>query len=823
VPPPPVVRRYADKEELLREGLIEQHKGHSQIWKHVLKLKDPAKGGETFVCCYPVFRSGNGGGAAANVFGGGSAAAGPDGICGTLFTPKATAASVAGRTTSYSTSTLAKHFNSVHKGSGVTSGQAAAHSHHHEVSAAPPPASPFALAERGGEAQKDREHLAQARLYCYGDSPISQRLFLCPYMRDALQSGKTTKYNYISREDLVDYVESEYLSFCLMFRWAVEVSECYYATIPFQQLSHDGGTLGSGDSYLAHGATWAFPHISVGHAMDNFWRGPSPWGGCQNMFCDAFDMMNVCVGFTQNKDHTGAGQAAVIKDNYENVLGDAAAFDRVTSCTISDFAALSVAAHLDQQADGCKMHSGDKVGSWAIGSLARKDGSGTGALVDPFPDGVAILAKIRTAAKYYSYASRSDQLRSACLTVQQTYAKPKVDLNGTRIAAKHRLLESMLRLWKPHNTVVHALASGTALQKRDGLRITISDEEWGVAAELESVLATVATATTTVQFEALYTGGMRCIVQAKLVHGLGGSSLAVVDFAQSVKDHKLPRKSKDVATFSAAGKECVSRARSEAEKRFGPQLAKHELAAIVFDVRLKGMRFLKDGQRTAAIAAAEEYLAPHLAAVGIAGGPPAAGSDDGGGSARDDDASDDGESSGPEDPFSVGASEESQVPDETAEEMARALVAKWLAVEIDFVAAVPELGRHGVKNNKLSITEHLFDLDLGAMYCKLMKNPMLNCYKPCFVAGLALCSSNLSQSFCERTISTAALVMPDSNTLMQPHLVEMCCVLRMNRRFVEHMRSSYPDLPAKLLREHEERASKAAAGGGASQAAASSQ
>jgi hypothetical protein len=820
---PLVVRRFADKDKLLAGGLIEKHGGpRSCLWEHAFKLKHPTEGGKNFVCCFPVYRDGNGGGAAAKIFGAGSATADSDGICGKLWALEPTAASAAkSSAASYSSSKIAKHFNQVHKGSGATTGQAAALAHHREVSAAAPPSSPFAIAAIGGQAQKDREHLAQARLYCYGDSPISQRLFLCPYMHAALQSGKATQYNFISREDLLDYVQSEYLNFCLMFRWAVEVSECYYAMITFMQLSHDGGTLGSGDSYLAHGATWAFPHISVEHAMNDIWR------GLRGMICESFDMMNVCVGFTQNKDHTGQGQADIIKDNYTNVLGDETAFDRVTSSTISDFAALAVASKLDQQADGCKMHSGDKVGSWAIGHLTRKDGSGTGALVNPFPVGVALVAKVRDAAKYYSYASRSDELEKACELHNQSFAKPKVDLNGTRIAAKHRLLESMLRLWKPHNTIVHALASGTTGEKRSADRIRISDEEWAIAAEFEAVLAAIATATTIVQFEALYTGGMRCIVQAKLVHELQSENLAVFDFEQSMKDHKLPRGRKAVNNFSAAGKECVARANSEAQKRFGPPLAKHELAAIVFDARLKGMRFLEAEQRAAAIAAAVEYLASHLVAIGLAGGSPAAGSDDndGGIILSDNDAS----SGSDDDMFSLGASnfspsasEESPMTTETAEEVAQALVAKWLTLEVDFIVAVPDLLKYRITNKKLSITKHLFDLDLGAMYCELMKNPMLGCYKPCFVAGLALCSSNLSQSFCERVISTAALVMPDSNTLMKPHLVEMCCVLRMNRRFVEHMRSSYPDLPAKLLQEHKKRA-EAAAGGGASKAAAGSQ
>ena len=48
-----------------------------------------------------------------------------------------------------------------------------------------------------------------------------------------------------------------------------------------------------------------------------------------------------------------------------------------------------------------------------------------------------------------------------------------------------------------------------------------------------------------------------------------------------------------------------------------------------------------------------------------------------------------------------------------------------------------------------------------------------------------------AESFCERILSQANLVMTDGNTLLSDEEVEMVTVLRVNRDFMEWMRDNY--------------------------------
>ena len=51
-------------------------------------------------------------------------------------------------------------------------------------------------------------------------------------------------------------------------------------------------------------------------------------------------------------------------------------------------------------------------------------------------------------------------------------------------------------------------------------------------------------------------------------------------------------------------------------------------------------------------------------------------------------------------------------------------------------------------------------------------------------------------------ISCANSVMTEGNTLLKDAELEMLVVLRMNRRFMEFMRTNYPDLAKALAKQH---------------------
>ena len=50
-----------------------------------------------------------------------------------------------------------------------------------------------------------------------------------------------------------------------------------------------------------------------------------------------------------------------------------------------------------------------------------------------------------------------------------------------------------------------------------------------------------------------------------------------------------------------------------------------------------------------------------------------------------------------------------------------------------------------------------------------------------------------AESFCERVLSAASLVITDGNTLLAPEEVEMLSVLRINRGYMETARSKHAE------------------------------
>ena len=59
-----------------------------------------------------------------------------------------------------------------------------------------------------------------------------------------------------------------------------------------------------------------------------------------------------------------------------------------------------------------------------------------------------------------------------------------------------------------------------------------------------------------------------------------------------------------------------------------------------------------------------------------------------------------------------------------------------------------------------------------------------------------------AESFCERALSCANLALTDGNSLLGDEELEMLVILRMNRNFMEFMRTNYPDLAKALAKQH---------------------
>ena len=95
----------------------------------------------------------------------------------------------------------------------------------------------------------------------------------------------------------------------------------------------------------------------------------------------------------------------------------------------------------------------------------------------------------------------------------------------------------------------------------------------------------------------------------------------------------------------------------------------------------------------------------------------------------------------------------------------------------------------------LDIFEDLMPLNPSRVYkCMIKNDPDRSKFGhiPLMAAGSKGSIGFLpSQSFCERVNSIAKDVMTDAHTLMSDEELEMLVVLRMNRKFMEYMRSTY--------------------------------
>ena len=100
----------------------------------------------------------------------------------------------------------------------------------------------------------------------------------------------------------------------------------------------------------------------------------------------------------------------------------------------------------------------------------------------------------------------------------------------------------------------------------------------------------------------------------------------------------------------------------------------------------------------------------------------------------------------------------------------------------------------------------LLHLDVGKLYKKISANDEgRRMYG--FIPDMASCSSAQigalnAESFCERVLSCANLVIDEGNTLLGDDEIEKVVTLRMNRDFMELIRAEYPELVKQLTKQH---------------------
>ena len=126
----------------------------------------------------------------------------------------------------------------------------------------------------------------------------------------------------------------------------------------------------------------------------------------------------------------------------------------------------------------------------------------------------------------------------------------------------------------------------------------------------------------------------------------------------------------------------------------------------------------------------------------------------------------------------------------------------WRKLPIDWALQFPE----AKLKPPLDAVDDLLPLDVGKLYKKLEasdKERKVYGYLPLMAScSYAQIGALNAESFCERALSCANSVMTEGNTLLKDAELEMLVVLRMNRRFMEFMRTNYPDLAKALAKQH---------------------
>lgn len=179
------------------------------------------------------------------------------------------------------------------------------------------------------------------------------------------------------------------------------------------------------------------------------------------------------------------------------------------------------------------------------------------------------MEKAHKMATYFSYGNRHDELMTVGNTCEAPNLRLKVDLNGTRVTAKHGLLYSELRLNRPLK--LYALQNSVPWK--------LSDEEWNMIAEFEGIMRITDAATKLVQHERLFLGAGATALKIDMIEKLRGAHIEVIEMDNVKASPKLPRASKYVGDLSTVGKKCVERAKLEAERRYSA-------------IRLKALRIM---------------------------------------------------------------------------------------------------------------------------------------------------------------------------------------------------------------------------------------
>jgi len=452
---------------------------------------------------------------------------------------------------------------------------------------------------------------------------------------------------------------------------------------------------------------------------------------------------------------------------------------------------------------------------------------------------VSILLRIAYPAGAYS--SPRQQLSNAAPVVAIIARHPdipdvkvQVDHNDTRVAARHGLLLSSLRMKK-----------AMELYSLDHHPENWPDTyDWKVAREFEGVLNISRALTTIAQYESKYNAAYGPVVKLMVYKNLNAPKINVVDCNNWKLAPRAPRTELAITEMSELGKKCVKRATVEFERRFmgnkeeapfkmqvPPRQGQLDIndrqkVAMFLDPRIKRNAQVMDrnGWDNAGGILQGEYIKfycqckvydrkekqNHLmlaadAASAVAEVNPVsaiatitqerrAPSNDSGGSELVNDVlsdSDEEDTNDEDDLHVLPSDEEIRAKDAIDANIEfDSAFKKWKRYSPDWLKLYPSLNGRGTN---LSLIDDFMPLDLKPMYDHLEKENKggkfgyLPLMMGCSVGQLGALNA---ESFAERVNSAAKLLVDDKNTSLADPLINMLVVLRMNRSFMEFMRSN---------------------------------
>lgn len=391
------------------------------------------------------------------------------------------------------------------------------------------------------------EKVAQAKqailnFYLYCSQLISKRTIEGTAFREmikavtAVPASRAARLD-VGRKGLVSGVQKEYDLWKRHFKRFVEASLLVSRGNPFAQGIHDCVTLKTGSKYIAVGMSCADPS-----AENNY---------------------TIALGFVP----VSSSKAQVVSETLDKLCLDLCGHHYAELChsTMSDFAAMNVAAEFTHEREGCAMHSNDKIARYAFGDLNR---SRKKEIVERFRDGEQLMKKAQRCAVYFSYSTSRRRLRlkciGACIEGETPDVVPKTDLSTTRVAARYKMVHSLLTLNRPIRKYA---------QESDDVDWEFTDDEWTALAEMEAVVKVSTEVTTMVQTETSQMGAMAYVLHNRLVQQLRSDSFPVLDLGKIAKSNPSPRFAKKVSDFSNVGRMCLQRACLEAERRLCGNLA----------------------------------------------------------------------------------------------------------------------------------------------------------------------------------------------------------------------------------------------------------